>query len=75
MARTVLTGVFVLVHNLCLAALQHALLEAPPPFQPIATASAVLVNVALGLISFKSSTASAALHRDRLRSLSIDCFL
>ena len=52
-ARTVLTGVFVLVHNLCIAALQHALLEAPPPFQPIATASAVLVNVALGLIIFQ----------------------
>src|SRR5271157_3836449 len=53
LARTVLTGVFVLVHNLCLAALQHALLEAPPPFQPIATASAVLVNVALGLVVFQ----------------------
>ena len=53
MARTVLTGVFVLVHNLCLVALQHALLEAPPPFQPIATASGVLVNVALGLIIFQ----------------------
>jgi rod shape-determining protein MreD len=52
-ARTVLTGVFVLVHNLGLAALQHALLEAPPPFQPIAIASAVLVNVALGLILFQ----------------------
>src|SRR5208282_5943404 len=52
-ARTVLTGVFVLVHNLCLAGLQHALLESPPPFQPIATASAVLVNVALGLIIFQ----------------------
>jgi rod shape-determining protein MreD len=53
LARTVLTGVFVLVHNLCLAALQHALLEAPPPFQPVATVSAVLVNVALGLILFQ----------------------
>jgi rod shape-determining protein MreD len=52
-ARTVLTGVFVLVHNLCVAALQHAMLEAAPPFQPIATASAVLVNVALGLILFQ----------------------
>jgi len=52
-ARTVLTGVFVLVHNLCLAALQHALLEAPPPFQPVSIASAVLVNVALGLILFQ----------------------
>jgi hypothetical protein len=45
--------VFILVHNLCLAALQHALLDAPPPFQPIATTSAVLVNVALGLIIFQ----------------------
>jgi rod shape-determining protein MreD len=52
-ARTVLTGVFVLVHNLCFAALQHVLLEAPPPFQPIKIASAVLVNVALGLILFQ----------------------
>jgi rod shape-determining protein MreD len=52
-ARTVLTGVFVLVHNLCLAALQHVLLESPPPIQPIATASAILVNVALGLIIFQ----------------------
>ena len=52
-ARTVLTGVFVLVHNLCLAALQHGLLESPPPLQPLALASAVLVNVALGLILFQ----------------------
>jgi len=52
-ARTVLTGVFVLVHNLCLAGLQHVLLEVPPPLQPLATASAVLVNVALGLIIFQ----------------------
>ena len=53
LARTVLTGVFVLVHDLCLAALQRVLLESPPPFQPIATASSVLVNVALGLIVFQ----------------------
>jgi len=52
-ARTVLTGVFVFVHNLCYAVLQHVLLEAPPPFQPLAIASAVLVNVALGLIIFQ----------------------
>jgi len=52
-ARTVLTGAFVLVHNLCLAALQHALQEAPPAFQPLREASAVLVNVALGLILFQ----------------------
>lgn len=53
LARTVLTGAFVVVHNLCLAALQHAMLESPPPFQPIASASAVLVNVALGLVIFQ----------------------
>jgi len=52
-ASTVLTGVFVFVHNLCYAVLQHVLLEAPPPFQPLAIASAVLVNVALGLIIFQ----------------------
>jgi rod shape-determining protein MreD len=51
--RTILTGVFVLVHNLCVAGLQHALLEAAPPFQPAALASAVLVNSALGLILFQ----------------------
>jgi rod shape-determining protein MreD len=52
-ARTVLTGAFVLVHNLCLAALQRVLLDTPWPFQPLAAASAVLVNVALGLIIFQ----------------------
>ena len=51
--RTVLTGVFVLVHDLCLTTLQHVLLEAPPRFQPISTLSAVLVNAALGLIIFQ----------------------
>jgi rod shape-determining protein MreD len=52
-ARTVLTGVFVLVHSLCLSGIQHALLESPPPFQPLAIASAILINVALGLIIFQ----------------------
>ncbi len=52
-ARSVLTAAFVLTHNLCVAALQHLLLDAPPPFQPVALASAVLVNVALGLIIFQ----------------------
>ena len=51
--RSVLTGGFVLVHNLCRAALQHVLLDSPPRFQPIDMASAVLVNVALGLIIFQ----------------------
>ena len=53
LARTVLTGVFVLVHNLCVFVLQYALLEVAPAFHPLATASAVLVNVALGLIIFQ----------------------
>ncbi len=52
-ARTLLTGVFVVFHTLCLTALQHALLEAPPPIQPIAVASGLLVNVALGLILYQ----------------------
>jgi rod shape-determining protein MreD len=52
-ARTVLTGAFVLIHNLCVTALQHALLETPPPFLPTALASAVLVNAALGLIMYQ----------------------
>ena len=51
--RSVLTAGFVLAHNLCIVGLQHALLDAPPRFQPIAMASAVLVNVALGLIIFQ----------------------
>lgn len=51
--RSVLTAGFVLVHNLCRAGLQHMLLEAPPRFQPLDAASAVLVNVALGLIIFQ----------------------
>ena len=34
LARTVLTAAFVLAHNLCVAALQHALLDMPPPFNP-----------------------------------------
>jgi rod shape-determining protein MreD len=52
-ARTALTSVFVLVHSLCLAALEHALLEAPPPIEPLVSASSFLVNVALGLILFQ----------------------
>jgi rod shape-determining protein MreD len=52
-ARTLLTGVFVLVHSLCLSGIQHALLESPPPFQPLAIASTTLINVALGLIIFQ----------------------
>jgi rod shape-determining protein MreD len=52
LARSVMTGVFVLIHSLCLAGLEHALLELPPPFHPLDIASSILVNVALGLVIF-----------------------
>ena len=52
-ARTLLTALFVLVHSLSVAALQHTLFESPPPFQPLTVASAILVNAALGLILFQ----------------------
>jgi rod shape-determining protein MreD len=51
--RAMLTGVFVLIHNLCVFALQHILLESAPRFRPLDTATAVLVNVSLGLIIFQ----------------------
>lgn len=52
--RMVLTAGFVLVDSLSVVVLQHALLEMHPVFQPLATASAVLVNVALGLVVFQA---------------------
>ena len=52
LARTVLTAGLVLIHSLCVAALQHALLETPPPFQALALVSTLLVNLALSLILF-----------------------
>jgi rod shape-determining protein MreD len=51
-ARVVLTAVIVAVHDLFLLGLQHALLEIPPPFQPLELASGVLVNVGLSLVLF-----------------------
>ena len=51
-ARCVATACLVLVHDLCMTALQHALLESPPAFVPLDRASSVLVNVALSLIFF-----------------------
>jgi rod shape-determining protein MreD len=50
--RSVLTGIFVLLHSLGLAGLQRGLLESPPSFQPLQTASGLMVNVALGLVLF-----------------------
>jgi len=51
-ARSLVTASLVLLHNLCMAGLQHALLEAPPAFVGLDLVSAVLVNVALGLVVF-----------------------
>jgi rod shape-determining protein MreD len=53
LARSIMMGILVMVHTLCLAGLQHGLLESPPPLQPLNMASGVLVNVALGLIFFQ----------------------
>lgn len=52
LARSVVTAALILIHNLCMAALQRFLLDPPPPFLPLDLASAVLVNVALSLILF-----------------------
>ena len=51
-ARSVVTACLILLHNLCMAGLQHALLDPPPAFMALDLASAVLVNVALSLIVF-----------------------
>jgi rod shape-determining protein MreD len=51
-ARSVVTASLILLHNLCMAGLQHALLDSPPAFNALGLASAVLVNVALSLIVF-----------------------
>jgi rod shape-determining protein MreD len=51
-ARSVVTASLILIHNLCMAGLQHALLDSPPAFLALDIASAVLVNVALSLIVF-----------------------
>jgi len=50
--RSVVTASLVLLHNLCMAGLQHALLDPAPAFVALDLASAVLVNVALSLIVF-----------------------
>jgi rod shape-determining protein MreD len=52
-ARSVLTCLLVLLHNLCITGLQHALLDSPPAFIPLDLASEALVNSALSLIVFQ----------------------
>ena len=51
--RMVMTGAFVLIHNLCLTGLQQALLENPASFDALSLISSILVNVALGLVIFQ----------------------
>jgi rod shape-determining protein MreD len=51
-ARSLVTASVVLLHNLCMAGLQHALLDSPPPFLLLDLVTALLVNVALSLILF-----------------------
>jgi len=51
-ARSVVTASLVLLHNLCMGGLQHALLDSPPAFQALDLVSSVLVNVALSLMVF-----------------------
>jgi rod shape-determining protein MreD len=53
LARLALTAILVPVHTLSLVALQHGLLETPPPSHLLDSASGVLVNVGLGLIMFR----------------------
>jgi rod shape-determining protein MreD len=51
--RAVMMAIFVFVHSVCLAGLQHVLLESHPPFRLLGMASGLMVNVALGLIVFQ----------------------
>jgi rod shape-determining protein MreD len=51
--RFLVVGFCVLLHSACLLALERALLESPPPFEPLDLASALLVNVALALVLFQ----------------------
>jgi rod shape-determining protein MreD len=51
--RSILTGIFVLVHSLSLLILKHGLLGMPPPFRPLNLLSSILANVALGIVVFQ----------------------
>ncbi len=53
LARFVLAGVLVLVHDLFLQGLERGLLEYHIPFQPLHQVTAIMVNAALGLILFQ----------------------
>jgi rod shape-determining protein MreD len=52
-ARSAVAGFLIVLSNLCMALLQHALLGSPPALVPLELASTVLVNIALSLIVFQ----------------------
>jgi rod shape-determining protein MreD len=52
-ARLIVAGALVLVHDLLFQGLQWSLLESVPPFQPLELIVSVMVNAGLGLILFQ----------------------
>ena len=53
LGRLASTAALVLMHALALDGLQHLLLEAPPPVQPLDLASLVLLNSATAVVLFQ----------------------
>ncbi len=53
LARLIVAGALILIHDLFFEALQRGLLESVPPFQPIELTVSVMVNAGLGLILFQ----------------------
>jgi rod shape-determining protein MreD len=53
LGRLALTAALVLFQSLTVAGLQHVLVTAPQPFQPLDLASRVLLNSALALVLFQ----------------------
>ena len=54
LGRLALTAALVLVQSTTVAGLQHILIAAPQPFQPLDLASRVLLNSALALVLFQA---------------------
>jgi rod shape-determining protein MreD len=52
-ARLVVAGLLILVHDVCREVLSHGLLEAVPPFHFLDLVVSVMVNVGIGLILFQ----------------------
>ncbi len=53
LARGLLTGLLVIVHDLCVFGLLHAMLETPPPLRSFDMVSSALVNMATALLLFQ----------------------